>query len=167
MNPKDERLEKVEEITIEWATFKKALERNYLSDDYYGQRQDRTFVLRLYPPFEKEMKVEYYESMQGRRYNNEWKEKPYHIRPELILLEGTEKGTRPFKWVSWPTQTWAESFKTDENVHETVEEIIEIEKEFFWNEMKSFLPETYELGLSNSIPENKEVKINWIGLDEE
>jgi len=161
---RDERLEKVEQITINWETFKKALKRNYLNNNYH----DRIFVLRLYPPFESEMEAEYYESMQGQHYDDNWNETPYHIKPEIILLEGTDGRTRPFNWIQWPTKATVKDNLTENEIEEIggIEEALKESREIYWDEMKSFLPDTFDISVSAGIPIGYEVDINWVGVDD-
>lgn len=164
MTRTDERLEKVEQITIDFQEFKKALKRNYLSNDYYSQRHNRSFVLRLYPSFEAEMRAEYYESQHGTRYDNNWSEKPYHIKPEIILLEGCDKN--PFKSVQWPTKSNLKNNILDEDLEDLdLDEELERSREFFWNEIKSFLPEKFNLAKCNHSLSGYAVKINWTNLE--
>jgi hypothetical protein len=159
MNQKDERLEKVEQITINWETFKKALKRNYLDPDYEYERQDRTFVLRLYPPFEAQMEVEYYESRQGRHYNNEWEEKPFHIRPEIILLEVCD--INRLRWNEYPTETNTRHALSGEVVEENdIEELVQEGREVFWSDLRYSLPNTFNLGRVHGFG-SYPVEINW------
>jgi len=163
MNQKDERIEKVEQVTIDFEVFKKALAHNYLGKG--KSYHDRSFVLRLMPPFEAEMEVEYHESRQGRHYDNNWNEKPYHILPELILLEGTETGTNPFRWIEYPTEQTERQHLTEQEIEELggIEECVEKGREIYWDEIKGFLPDTFELGISTGY-HSKEVEINWTNL---
>lgn len=167
MSRTDERLEKVEQITINWVIYKKTLKRNYLSDDYYRKRQNRNFVLRLHPSFEAEMEAEYYESMNGRHYDSNWNPKPFHINPEMILLEGTEKGTQPFRWMAWPTESNTRANLSEGEIREIggIQEAVKEGREIFWNELKSFLPDTYNLSKSNMGMRDYTVDINWTNLD--
>lgn len=164
MYPKDERLEKVEQITIDWEVFKKTLKRNYLSNDYYKMRQDRSFVLRLYPPFEAEMEVEYYESMQGRHYDSNWDEKPFHINPELIILAGTNEifgSTIP----DYPTENQLKNTLSEEDIEDEggIEESLKISRGIFWDEVKHILPDSFDLGSCHGAGSYK-VDINWTNL---
>ena len=154
----DTRLEKVETVTISFETFKKALKRNYLGERH---RSDRSYVLRLYPPFEAGMEAEYYESEQGRHYNNEWNEKPLHISPELLILEGTDRGFRGI--YEWPTEANTRNALTEEKIEEAggIEEAVEIEREIFWDEVKHSLPETFDLGKVQPATGNYTVDLNW------
>jgi hypothetical protein len=163
--PNDERLQKVETITIDWDTFKKTLRREYLEHNQYT---DRNFVLRLTPPFESEMEAKYYESMNGQYYNNEWNEKPFHIRPQMVLLEGTEKSTQPFRWAEWPTERTVRDNLTESDIEEIggIDEALQECRDWFWNELQSFLPDTYDLGKSSDSPVNYEVDIEWQNIDE-
>lgn len=139
----DDRLAKVETVTIPFETFKKALKRNYLGD---RDRWDRSFVLRLYPPFEAEMEAEYYESEQGRHYNNDWDEKPFHIKPELLILEGTDLG---FRSICDPPEEWQiKRDLTDEQIEEEggLEASMQIAWDIFWDELKTILPDRFDLG---------------------
>jgi len=165
MQQKDSRLDKVEQITIDFEAFKKALTRNYLEPAKTMFEQNHSFVLRLISPFEAEMEVEYYESEQGRHYNNEWNKKPHHIKPELILLEGTEAGTNPFKWIQYPTEQTERDCLTEQEIKEMggIDECIKASRQIYWDEIKSFLPDTFELGISTGY-HSKEVKINWTNL---
>jgi len=163
MNMKpDPRLEKVEQITINWETFKKTLERNYLSPDYERQRQDRTFVLRLYPPFDTEMDVEYYESMQGRHYDNNWDEKPFHMRPELFILEGTEQGFHGV--VNYDDEYDIKNALTEEEIEEEggIENALETSHEIFWDELRHDRPNEIDLGIFTPGPNGYTVGIEWI-----
>lgn len=163
MNPQnDERLEKVEQVTIDFEVFKKALIRNYLSDP---DRWGRTYVLRLYPPFDSQMEVEYYESEQGRHYNNDWDEKPFHIRPELLILESNNTTRNFFNRHQWPTeidqkgliqQGYPDIEPTEENIQEFVEE----GREWYWNEMVAVLPSKFNLGVCGPHG-NCVVEIDW------
>lgn len=160
MNQKDERLERVEQITINFETFKKALKRNYLDPNYTNRYHDRSFVLRLYPPFESEMEAEYYESMQGRHYNNNWNEKPYHIKPELMLMHGC--GSDPFiKIVEYPTKENTRWTLDDEILDDNdIEDLVDEGREIFWSELKNLLPDTVDLGRVHGYG-SYPVEINW------
>lgn len=162
MNQKDSRLEKVEQITIDFETFKKALARNYLGE---SNKTDRSFVLRLYPPFEAEMEVEYYESMQGRHYNSEWDEKPFHIPPELLILEGDGGNFRDV--VNYPEEWEIRRAFTEEEIEEEggIEKSMQIGKEMFWDELKTILPKTFNLGNVHGFG-SYSVEINWV-IDQE
>jgi len=153
----DTRLEKVETVTISFETFKKALKRNYLGERH---RRDRSYVLRLYPPFEAEMEAEYYESEQGRHYDSNWNEKPFHIAPELLILEGTERGFRGI--CEWPTEANTRDALTEREIEEDggIEEAVEIGREIFWDEVKHDLPETFNLGRVRGVG-NYTVELNW------
>jgi len=157
MYPTDERLEKVDEVTIEFETFKKALKRNYLSEP---DRWGRSYVLRLYPPFESEMEAEYYESEQGVHYDSNWNEKPFHIPPELIVLEGVNNGFNGL--VNWPTEYSVRNHLTDEEIEEEggIEESLSIGREIFWDELEASLPDTFNLGCVNGYSIHK-AKLNW------
>jgi len=157
MNQKDERLEKVEQITINFETFKKALARNYLGE---SNTADRSCVLRLYPSFEPEMEAEYYESMQGRHYDNNWNEKPFHIQPELLILEGDRGNFRDI--VNYPEEWEVRQALTKEEIEEEggIEEAMEVGKEMFWEELKTILPETFDLGRVHGFG-SYPVEINW------
>jgi hypothetical protein len=165
MQQKDSRLDKVEQITIDFEVYKKAVTRNYLEPAKTMFEQNHSFVLRLYPSFEAEMVAEYYESQQGRHYNNEWNEKPHHIKPELILLEGTEAGTNPFKWIKYPTKRTQREYLTEQEIQDEggIEECLKQSREIYWNEIKDFLPDTFELGISTGY-HSKEVQINWTNV---
>jgi hypothetical protein len=145
-------LTKVDTIVIPWDTFKKTLKRNYLDPDYEYKRQDTTFVLRLYPPFEATMGVEYYESKQGRHYNSEWDPKPIHIRSEMLILEGTDRGFR--NSVDYPTERNTRDALTDEEIAEMgdIEEAVVEGREIFWSELRGILPDEGDVG-------------QWIGYD--
>jgi len=158
MNQKDERLEKVEQITINFETFKKALARNYLGE---SNKRDRSYVLRLYPPFESEMEAEYYESMQGRHYDNNWNEKPFHTRPELLIVEGDGGNFRDI--VNYPEEWEVRQALTNEQIEEEggIEEAMEVGKEMFWEELKTILPETFDLGRVRGLG-SYPVEINWV-----
>lgn len=153
----DPRLETVETITIPFETFKKALKRNYLGE---STRHDRNYVLRLYPPFEAEMEAEYYESEQGRHYDNNWDEKPFHIQPELLIMEGTERGFRGI--CEWPTEANTRHALTEEEIEEEggIEEAVETGRDIFWDEVKYDLPETFNLGCVQGVKEYT-VELNW------
>ena len=157
MNQKDERLEKVEQITINFETFKKALARNYLGE---SNKTDRSFVLRLYPSFKSEMEVEYYESVQGRHYNSEWNEKPFHIPPELLVLEGDGGNFRDI--VNYPEEWEVRQALTEEQIEEEggIEEAMQVGKEMFWEELKTILPEAFDLGRVHGLG-GYPVDINW------
>jgi len=159
---RDTRLEKVDRIRIDWDTFKKALERNYLSPEYEYQRQDKTYVLRLYPPFESEMDAEYYVSEQGVHYNSDWDEKPFHMKPELFVLEGTDKGFRGI--VNYDTETDVRNALTDEQIEEEggIEQSLQIAHEIFWDELKSIRPDEIDLGHFTPGPSGYTVEIDWI-----
>lgn len=167
MNPQnDERLEQIEQITIDFEVFKKALRRNYLEEP---DRWGRTFVLRLYPPFESEMEAEYYESEQGRHYNNEWDEKPFHIRPELLILESPENEGNFFNNHRWPTvvnqkRLIEQDFPDVELTEKNVEVFLEEGREWYWNEMKSILSEQFNLGGCVSHGDYP-VEINWTNVE--
>jgi hypothetical protein len=163
---RDSRLQKVEQITIDWEVFKKALRRNYLGGNSTIFEHSHNFVLRLYPPFEAEMEAEYYESEQGRHYNSDWTEKPHHIKPELILLEGTERGTNPFIWIEYPTEQTERNHLTEQEIEDMggISECLKTSRQIYWDEIRSFLPNTFDLGISAGYF-SKEVNINWINLD--
>lgn len=155
----DARLEKVETVTINFETFKKALRRNYLEDNNI---HDRTFVLRLYPPFEAEMEAEYYESVKGQHYNNEWEEKPVHISPEWIIMEETPRGFNSI--INWDTVYTIESNFSEETIEERggVQDFLRESHEMFWDELKTILPETMDLGKHVPMSKQYEVDINWV-----
>lgn len=151
----DERLEKVETVHIDFETYKKALKRNYLEDNNY---HDRSFVLRLYPPFEAEMEADYYESVQGQHYNNDWDEKPYHITPELLILEGSDSSFRNI--VEWPTEHNTRSALDDDVIEEEgMENLLEESREMFWDELKTILPDTY--GIRQDLSKVYTVDLEW------
>ena len=161
MNAKDERLEKVEQITIDFETFKKALGYNYFGE---GQTyHDRSFVLRVMPPFESEMEVEYYESRQGRHYDSNWDETPFHIQPELLILEGGGGNFRDI--VNYPEEWEIRQSLTEEEIEEEggIEEAMQVSKDMFWEELKTILPETFNLGNVHGVGSYK-VEINWTNL---
>ena len=157
---KDERLEKVEQITIDFEIFKKALARNYLGE---SNTTDRSYVLRLYPEFKQEMEVEYYESFQGRHYDNNWNEKPFHIPPELLILEGD--GGNFYDIVNYPEEWHIRQTLSGEEIEEEggIEECMKVSKEMFWDELKTILPETFNLGNVHGVG-SYEVEINWVNL---
>jgi hypothetical protein len=164
---KDDRLEKVETVIIPWEQFKKALRLNYLQEDSSMFHHSHSFVLRLTPPFESDMSAEYYQSEQGVRYNNEWNEKPFHIKPEMLLLEGTDKGTNPFRWTEWPTERTTRNHLSESELEECdIDELVAEGREIFWDEMKSFLPETFCLGKCHSGLSKYEVDLVWDFDDE-
>lgn len=144
MNPpnKDPRLEKVDTIVIDFEVFKKALSRNYLGE---SNTTDRSYVLRLYPPFESEMEAEYYESFQGRHYDNNWDEKPFHISPELLILEGSSSGFRNI--VNWPEEWEIKQNLSEEEIEEEggIEKAMQVGKDMFWGELQTILPDTFNL----------------------
>ncbi len=156
MNQTDERLEKVERIVIPFEMFKKTLKRNYLGEP---DRWGRSYVLRLYPPFEEEMEVEYYESEKGRHYDNNWNEKPFHIRPELIIFEGIEGKFKP----EWPTETTERSHLTEEEIQEAggIDAALEESREWFWNELKYDLPDSFDLGNVQGVG-SYPVELEWM-----
>jgi len=158
MNQIDERLEKVERIVIPFETFKKTLKRNYLGE---SNKTDRSFVLRLYPPFESEMEVEYYESFKGRHYNSEWNEKPFHIPPELIILEGMDGNF--FNQHEWPTEITEQQHFTEKEIEEIggIGNVVEESREWFWNELKVKLPDQFNLGNVHGYG-SYEVDIEWM-----
>lgn len=156
------KLQKVEQITIDWEVFKKALRRNYLEEDSTMFEHSHSFVLRLYPPFESEMEAEYHESEQGTHYMPDWNEKPHHINPETILLEGCD--SNPFRYSEWPTRTNTKhNLPEDVIENNDIDELVEEAREIFWSDLKGKLPEKYTLGF---LPESSsEVEINWVNLD--
>lgn len=160
MNPDpqtDPRLEKIETVTISFETFKKALKRNYLDEP---DRWGRNYVLRLYPPFEAEMEAEYYESEQGRHYDNNWDEKPFHIPPELIILEGTERGFRDI--VEAPEEWQVRQALTEEQIEEEggIDAAMDGAWEIFWDDVEYSLPETFNLGCVHGVGSHT-VELNW------
>ena len=157
---KDKRLEKVEQITIDFKVFKKALARNYLGE---SNKTDRNYVLRLYPDFEKEMEVEYYESVNGVHYDNNWDEKPFHIPPELIILEGTKHGFRNI--VTYPDEWEVRNALSEEEIEEEggIENALQEGKEIFWDDIKYNLPKKYNLA-NGSYYVDYVVDLNWINL---
>jgi len=163
MQQKDSRLDKVEQIIIDFEAFKKAVAYNYLGKG--KTYHDRNFVLCLMPPFDAEMRAEYYESRQGRHYDSNWNEKPHHIKPELILLEGTEAGTNPFKWIQYPTEQTERKHLTEQEIEDMggIEECVKQSREIYWDEIKGFLPDTFQLGISTGY-HSKEVQINWTNV---
>jgi hypothetical protein len=165
MQQKDQRLDKVEQITIDFEVYKKAVTRNYLEPAKTMFEQNHSFVLRLMPPFEAEMVAQYYESEQGRHYNNEWNEKPHHIKPELILLEGTEADTNPFKWIEYPTERTQREHLTEQEIEDEggIEECLKQSREIYWSEIAGFLLDTFVLGTSVG-DHVKEVQINWTNV---
>jgi hypothetical protein len=158
----DERLEAVERITIPFGVFKKALRRNYLGEP---RRHDRSYVLRLYPEYTAEMEVEYYESEQGRHYDSNWSAKPFHIPPELIILESPGDGLRSV--VNWPTEASVRSALSDEEISEEggIDESVRIAREIFWDELKFILPDTFDLARVHGFG-SYPVELNWTGLDD-
>lgn len=158
----DDRLEKVNTVRIPFETFTKALERNYLGE---SDCHDRSYVLRLYPPFNATMGAEYYESEQGRHYNNEWDEKPFHINPELLILEGENGSFRDV--VNYPTEAEVRNALTNEQIEEEggIEEALRIGKKMFWDELKTILPKTFDLGCIHGL-NNYPVEIEWVFDDE-
>ena len=163
MYPTDERFEKVEQITIDFEVFKKALTRNYLEPANTMFEQQHSFVLRLYPPFKAEMEAQYYESQQGRHYDSNWSEKPYHILPEMIILEGNGGNFNDI--VNYPDEAEVRQCLTEEEIEEEggIEESLKVGREIFWNEMKTILPGKFNLGLSSGYT-SKQVDINWVNL---
>lgn len=162
-NPRtDERLETVETVRIPFDQFKKALARNYLGE---SNRHDRTFVLRLYPPFEATMTAEYYESEQGVHYDSNWNEKPFHIKPELLILEGD--GAPFHDIVNYPEEYEVRNALTEEQIAEEggIEEAMTFAKEVFWDELRTILPETFDLGRIHGVG-NYPVEIEWVFNDE-
>jgi hypothetical protein len=159
----DERLEKLETIRIPWSEYKKALARNYLGE---SNRHDRSFMLRLYPPFEPTMTAEYYESEQGRHYNNEWDEKPFHIHPELLILEGDGGSFRSI--VNYPEEHEIRNALTEEEIEAEggIDAAMENAKEMFWEELKTILPERFNLGVVQGHM-NYPVDVEWVFDDEE
>jgi len=158
---KDERLEKVEQITINFDVFKKALKRSYLREE--RDRWGRSYVLRLMPPFESEMNAKYYESEQGVHYDNNWNEKPFHIPPAILILEGN--GGNFYDIVNYPEEWQIRQTLSDEKIEEEggIEECMKISKEMFWDELKTILPETFNLGNIHGVG-SYEVEINWVNL---
>ncbi|MFD1527312.1 hypothetical protein [Halolamina salina] len=158
MNQIDDRLAKVEKITISFETFKKALKRNFLDEP---DRWGRSYVLRLYPPFEAEMEAEYYESEQGVHYNDEWNEKPIHISPETIMLEETDFFST-YGGVEWPTEANTRSEFSEEEIEEGggIEKFVEEGRRIFWEELKHSLPEEFDIGrVSHYAPHT--VELEW------
>ena len=165
MNPQlDSRLEAVDTIRIDWEAFKKALKRNYFSDAYYGQRQDRNFVLRLYPSFETTMDAEYYESVYGRHYDSQWDEKPFHMQPELFLLEASD--TWGLRHVEWPTERSVKDHCSPKEIEEEggIEESLSTARDIFWDEVKYSLPDEIDLGIFTHGP-GTVANIEWTNLD--
>lgn len=157
----DARLEQVEQITIAWDDFKKALKRNYLTD---GTDRSRSNVLRLSPPFAAEMEASYFESEQGMHYPPEMDPKPVHIAPEVIIREGRERGFRDL--INWPTRHNATDALTDEEVEEAggVEAVVEQSREIFWDELRHSLPDSFTYTATPDA--DYEIAINWAGLDD-
>jgi len=161
----DSRLKAVGTVRIDWEAFKKALKRNYFSDEYYGQRQDRSFVLRLYPPFETTMNAQYYESMQGRHYNDEWDNKPFHMQPELFLVEASDAWQTHH--VEWPTERSVRNHCTPKEIEAEggIEESLSIARDIFWDEVRYALPDQIDLGIFTHGPSGDVVDIEWTNLD--
>lgn len=158
MNNVDDRLAKIETLTISFETFKKALKRNYLGEpDQWG----RSYVLRLYPPFEAEMEADYYESEQGTHYNNEWDEKPVHINPEYLIREGTDSGFRGI--VQWPTTANTRDALSEDDIEEMggIETALEEGREIFWHELRHSLPDEIDLGQLGYPYGSHVVDIEW------
>lgn len=155
----DKRLEKVEQVTIDFETFKKAFKYNYLGE---SNRHDRSYVLRLYPPFEAEMEAEYYESFQGQHYNNEWDEKPFHLTPELLILEGYDGVFNE----GWPTEQTTRNHLTEDEIEDSggIETAIQEGREIFWNEVKYYLPDEFDLGHQHGL-RGYTVDIKWTNMD--
>jgi len=164
LSPVDERLQKIEQVTIKFDEFKDALRRNYL-DPSTALNGNRTYVLRLYPPFEPCMEAEYHESEQGRHYSNDWDEKPFHIRPELIILDIDDDRSVFFNKHAWPTYTQQkrsiEDDPTVEATEERVEEALDYARDWFWTELKAILPSEIDLGCMGSY-NLYEVDVEWV-----
>jgi len=158
---KDERLEKVEQITIDFEVFKKTLARNYLGEK--PSNWGVTYVLRLFPPFKEEMEVEYFPSENGVHYDSNWNEKPFHIPPELLILEGN--GGNFYDIVNYPEEWQIRQTLSGEEIEEEggIEKCMENTKEMFWDELKTILPKTFNLGNVHGIG-SYEVEINWVNL---
>ncbi len=156
----DERIAAIETIQIDWETFKKTLKRNYFADP--TKWTDRNFVLRLHPSFKAEMNAEYYESMKGAHYSNDWGQKPVHIKPELLIMEGTDRGFNSLP--EWPTESSERNHLTDDEIEEIggIEAAVEESREMFWNELKHSLPKSIDLGRVLGSPYGShEVEIEW------
>lgn len=153
MNMQDSRLEKVEAVTIPFEEFQKALKRNYL-DERTAMNNRQSHVLRLYPPFNPEMEVEYYVSKQGRHYNSDWNEKPFHITPELIVYD--ELG----KVCEWPTRANTREF-VPEGDEESLERAVEEGRNIFWSDLERILPETFDLNAGHPGP-SYTVDLEWV-----
>jgi len=113
------------------------------------------------------MEVEYYESEQGRHYNSDWNEKPVHVKPELLILEGGNGGFRSI--VDYPTENSVRNALSEEEIAEEggIEESLKIGREMFWDELKTVLPDSFNLGYALSTPHNKyDVDIVWTGIDD-
>ena len=151
----DSRLEKVETVEINFETFKKALARNYLGE---RNSHDRSYVLRLYPEFTEVMKAEYYESMQGRHYDSNWDEKPFHIPPELLILEGNNGNFRDI--VKYP-ERWEVEQNVPDITEDEIDECMQESKELYWDEMKTILPTKFNLGSVHGVG-SYTVDIEWI-----
>jgi hypothetical protein len=166
MSQRDSRLEKVKTITIDWDTFKKTLKRNYLDPDYERQRQNRSYVLQLYPPFEATMEARYYVSEQGRHYDSDWDEKPVHLKPELFILESTGRSFRLI--VEYPTAQNTRNALRDEEIEEMggIEEAVAEGRELFWDELKTILPEQVNIGQFIGGHTNYPVDVEWTNLDD-
>jgi len=159
----DERLEKVGTVIIDFDTFKKTLKRSYLREE--RDRWGRSYMLRLMPPFKSEMEAEYYEKQQGVHYDSNWNEKPFHIPPAILILEGKNGGFNNI--VNWPTKSSVRFNLTEEQIEEDggIEESLKIGREIFWGELKTVLPESFDLGKIHGI-NTYTVDIVWEGVDQ-
>lgn len=157
----DARLETVDEITIDWSDYKKALRRDYLTD---GTDRSRRNVLRLSAPFEAEMDATYFESEQGTRYAPEVDPKPVHIRPHTIIEDGRDRGFRDL--ITWPTRHNATDALTDAEVEEAggVDAVVEQSRDIYWDELRHSLPDSFRY--HTVAGRAYEIDINWTGLDD-
>lgn len=157
----DERLKGVETVRIPFDEFKKALRRNYLDD---GQRRDRSNVLRLHPPFEATMKAEYYESERGQHYSSDWSEKPFHIPPELLIIEGSDSGFQNV--ADWPTRSSTRARLHDDELpidDDELDNLVAEGRAVFWSDLRRQLPDTFDLGDVHGIG-GYEVAVEWVNL---
>jgi hypothetical protein len=156
----DDRIEQIGTIEIAFETFKKALKRDYLSDRH--QNDGRKHRIRISPPFDETVEAKYFESEQGTHYPPDMSPKPIHIRPSMIFAEDMDT-----QWIpEYPTRANTRDALSEDEIEGIggLDAAVEEGREIFWNDLKAELPETITLGQYPQ--EQKEVSVEWTGIDE-
>lgn len=161
MNQTDSRLATVEQITIDFEDFKQALTDNHLTDT--DRQRNGNTVLRLLPPFESEMEAEQYFSRKMQRYDNNWDEKPVHIRPHLLFETG---GSDFLRSAEYPTRGNQQHVLSDEEIDAAggLDTVVEEARTLFWEELKYSLPSMADIGEATGYT-SKTVEIEWVNVE--